>query len=154
MQIWCPDQVDQMLFDPTCKSPGSLFETQQPQIYTLNADSNNIHVFLTWCNNRLCSFTNRGELWADSLRGLPKLGKWLCFGINLSLLTPGLSTSSSTPYERHISHSHPYRMASRLRMRGLISTFPLAPMNHPHHQPCRSSSLLQMRSCLPRQYSA
>jgi hypothetical protein len=36
-------------------------------------------------------------------------------------------------------------MASRSRIRRLISTFPLAPMNHPHHQPYRSSSLLRMR---------
>jgi len=90
-----------------------IFETQQPQIYTLNADSDIIHMFLMWHNSRLCSFTNRRELCADSLRGLLKLGKWLCFCINLSLLTPGLSTSSSTPYEHHISHSHPYRMASQ-----------------------------------------
>ena len=109
-----------------------------------------MHVFITWGNNRLCSFTNQGELYTDSLRGLPKLGRWLCFGF-----TPGLSTSSSTLYEHHISHSHPYslRMASRLRIRRLsISTFPLAPMNHPHHQPYRSSSF-GLRSCLPRQYS-
>ena len=118
-------------------SSGSLFEAQ---IYTLNADSDIMHVFITWGINRLCSFTNWGELYADSLRGLPKLGRWLCFGINLSLL----STSSSTPYEHHISHSHPYslRMASRLRIQRLISTFPLAPMNHrchPHYQPYRAS---------------
>ena len=37
-----------MLFDLTGKSPGSLLETQQPQIYTLNADSDIIHAFLTW----------------------------------------------------------------------------------------------------------
>jgi hypothetical protein len=66
--MWCSDQVDQILFDPTGKSPSSLFEAQQP----LNADSDIMHVFLTLGNNRLCSFTNRGELYADSLGGLPK----------------------------------------------------------------------------------
>jgi hypothetical protein len=89
------------------QKPGFSFETQQPQIYTLNADSDIIHVFLTWGNNRLCSFTNRGELCTNSL-GLPKLGRWLYFGINLSVLTPGLpvSTSSSTPNDKHhISHN-------------------------------------------------
>jgi len=54
-------------------------KTQQLRIYTLNAYSDTIHIFMTWGSNILSSFTNRGELCTNSLRGLAKSGRWPCF---------------------------------------------------------------------------
>jgi len=77
---WWSDQVDQILFDPPDQSPGSLFEIQEPQIYTFNAYSDTIHIFIPCGDNRLCSFTNQGELYADVPGKSTTLGRWLCFG--------------------------------------------------------------------------
>ena len=55
-------------------------ETQPHQIYTLNAYSDTIHIFIMWGDNRLCSFTNQGELHIDVLGKLTKSARWLCSG--------------------------------------------------------------------------
>jgi len=79
-------------------------ETQPHQIYTLNAYSDTIHIFITWGDNQLCSFTNQGELYADVLGKLTKLGRCYLTNVLLSLL-PLLLLDSDGCREQHASGS-------------------------------------------------